>query len=233
MRPRNALPGTTPVRPTVPAPAEEPLWAIVLAGGEGTRLRPLVRHLFGDDRPKQYATLIGSRSLLRQTLDRVARLVPPRRTVVVTNRAHGRYLEAEFGSKPAMHVLAQPADRGTAAGILFPAHWIHWRDPAATVAIFASDHFVLEERAFMDHVGEVAAVVERDPRWIVLVGAQPTEPETEYGWIEPGERLDSSGLGSLRRSAGSGRSPRSRSPARAWEDGACGTPWSSSRKYPR
>ena len=60
------------------------LWAIVLAGGEGRRLAPLTRRLYGDDRPKQYTALIGSQSLLRQTLARVALLIPPRRTVVVT-----------------------------------------------------------------------------------------------------------------------------------------------------
>ena len=69
------------------------LWAIVLAGGEGMRLRGLTRRLYGDDRPKQYAALVGARSLLRQTLDRVGLLVPPERTVVVTLASHARYVE--------------------------------------------------------------------------------------------------------------------------------------------
>ena len=64
------------------------LWAIVLAGGEGVRLRSLTRRLYGDDRPKQYAALVGARSLLRQTLDRVSLLIPPERTVVVTLASH-------------------------------------------------------------------------------------------------------------------------------------------------
>jgi mannose-1-phosphate guanylyltransferase len=72
-------------------------WAVVLAGGEGVRLRPLVRHLYGDDRPKQFSPLLGTRTLLRQTLDRAGLLIPPERTVVVTLQAHGRYLDREFG----------------------------------------------------------------------------------------------------------------------------------------
>lgn len=169
--------------------AQGNLWAIVLAGGEGVRLRALTRRLYGEDRPKQYAALVGSQSLLRRTLDRVTLAIPRKRTVVVTVRAHALYIAAEFGRSSAPRVLVQPEDRGTAAGILFPAYWIHWRDPEATVAVFPSDHFILEETAFMGHVMEVATFVSRDPRWLFLLGARPTAPETEYGWIEPGEPL--------------------------------------------
>lgn len=165
------------------------LWAIVLAGGEGVRLRPLTRRVCGDERPKQYAALVGSRSLLRQTLDRVALAIPRERTVMVTLRSHAKYVAAEFTSGRSPHVLVQPEDRGTAAGVLFPAHRIHWQDPEATVAVFPSDHFILEEAAFMEHVLEVAAFVGQKRREIVLLGARPTEPETEYGWIEPGELI--------------------------------------------
>jgi mannose-1-phosphate guanylyltransferase len=169
--------------------ADGPLWAVVLAGGEGLRLRPLVRHLCGDERPKQFSPLLGARTLLRQTLDRVGLLVPPERTVVVTLQAHARYLDREFGDRPRPNILSQPENRGTAAGILLAAQWIETRKPGATLVCFPSDHLVLEEAAFMAHVAEVAEFVEREPRWIVLLGAQPSQPETEYGWIEPGARV--------------------------------------------
>ena len=165
------------------------LWAVVLAGGEGTRLRPLVRHLCGDERPKQFSPLLGARTLLRQTLDRVGLLIPLERTVVVTLQAHARYLERELGEKPRPHVLSQPESRGTAAGILLAAQWIEARDPGATLLCFPSDHLVLEEAAFMEHMEELASFVRREPRRIVLLGAPPSQPETEYGWIEPGERV--------------------------------------------
>lgn len=165
------------------------IWAIVLAGGEGIRLRPLTRRVCGDERPKQYAALVDSRSLLRQTLDRVALRIAPERTVVVTHQQHARYTATEFAGLPLLRVLVQPEDRGTAAGVLLPAHWIHRQDPAATVAVFPSDHFVLEEGAFMDHVMEVTAFVGRARRELVLLGARATSAETEYGWVEPGEPL--------------------------------------------
>jgi mannose-1-phosphate guanylyltransferase len=167
------------------------LWAVVLSGGEGTRLRQLVRRAVGDDRPKQYAKLFGPRSLLRQTLDRLALGASVDRTVVVTVRSHTAYIAEEFtGSTRPPYVLVQPIDRGTAAGILYPAHWIAWRNPEATVAIFPSDHFILGEATFMAQVLEVARALDRHPDRVALLGAQPTASEGERGWIEPGPPLE-------------------------------------------
>lgn len=185
-----SAPGERRARIEAGARARGNLWAIVLAGGESIRLRPLVRHLYGDDRPKQYAALVGDCSLLRQTLDRVARLIPPERTVVVTMARQMPYMEAELPTAQRRpHVLAQPEDRGTAAGILLAAHWIQAQDPEATVAVFPADHLVIEEGALMRHVEAVAHFVDMQAGWTILLGAQPTEPEIEYGWIDPGERV--------------------------------------------
>ncbi|HEY7250937.1 MAG TPA: sugar phosphate nucleotidyltransferase [Methylomirabilota bacterium] len=154
------------------------LWAIVLAGGEGLRRR-------------------ASRSLLRQTLERVALLVPPDRTVVVTQASHDRSLGAELAGRPAVHVLTQPLDRGTAASVLLPAHWIRARDPHAMVAVFPGDHFILEESVFLGQVAEVVHYVREHPDWLVLLGAPPTDPDPDYGWIEPGPRLGWAGGGAV------------------------------------
>ncbi len=184
--------------PASPSRGDGRLWGIILAGGEGVRLRPLVRLVCGDDRPKQYVPLLGSRSLLQETLDRVALRIPAERTVIVTMQSHAPYMSELVSHREAAHVLAQPRDRGTAAAILLPAHWIAWRDPEATVAVFPSDHFVLGESTFMEHVAGIAEWIDRHPARICLLGAQPGGPETEYGWIEPGEVLDGEKTGLIR-----------------------------------
>lgn len=179
-----------PAAPLEAADSSRNLWAIVLAGGEGLRLKRLTRTVCGDERPKQYAALLDSRSLLRLTLDRVGALVPPERTVIVTKRNHAKYMAPELGAdSPPPWVLVQPEDRGTAAGVLLPAQWIHRRDPGATVVVFPSDHFIADERPFIAHLESLAAFVDRQPARCVLLGARPTAPEAEYGWIAPGAAI--------------------------------------------
>lgn len=173
-------------------------WAVVLAGGEGSRLRPLVERIHSDGRPKQYAVLMGERSLLRRTLDRTALAIPPERTVVVTTRAHAAYFAGEFADPGAAKVLVQPRDRGTAAGILLPLYWIWWRDPEAIVAIFPSDHFVSDDAGFMRHVADLFPAASRHADRILLVGVEPDSPDPGYGWIEAGAVLDRGPAGDIR-----------------------------------
>jgi len=192
-----ALPVPTLGRPRLPQTLRATrTWAVILAGGQGRRLRPLVRRLLGDERPKQYIQLMGPASLLRQTLDRVERLIPAERTVVVSLADHARYIAREFGDGPAPRVLLQPEDRGTSAAVLFAARMIHRWDTDATIAVLPSDHFILEEDRFLGHLAEVVTIVERHPEWMVLLGARPSAPEAEYGWIKPGVPVSetSSGL---------------------------------------
>ena len=171
--------------------SERQLWGVVLAGGEGVRLRVLSQRICGDQRPKQYVAILGERTLLRQTLDRVGLGIPPARTIVVTLRSHAPYFGNAGTGSAGPHVLVQPGDRGTAAGILLPMHWIARRNADATVAVFPSDHFVSEPATLMAHIAHVADWVDEHPERLVLLGARATGPEVEYGWIEPGRTLDS------------------------------------------
>jgi len=174
------------------------MWAIVLAGGEGVRLRPLVRQALGEERPKQYVPLLGDRTLLRQTLDRVELGIPGERVIVVTMKQHAAYTAAEFAGGPAPHLLAQPSDRGTAAAIVYPACLIATEDPEAIAAVFPSDHFIGSGALFMAYVAEVGTWVAQHPERLVLLGAQATTAEVEYGWIEPGEWLGDLTTGPVR-----------------------------------
>ena len=158
------------------------------------RLRGLTRHVYGEDRPKQYAVLTGGTSLLRQTLDRVSLRIPAERTVVVTMAGQRSYMMAELRhAAPAPHVLEQPSDRGTAAAVLLAAHWILARDPEAVMVALPSDHFVADDTQFMGRVADVVEAIGDHPEQILLLGAEPSEPETDYGWIDLGEPLLAAG----------------------------------------
>ncbi len=162
--------------------AEPGLWALVLAGGDGRRLRGLVRAVHGDERPKQFAAPDGGHSLLTTTLERAGRIAQPDRTVVMVRHEHGGYLADAVETWSDAHWLFQPAERGTAVAILWGALWIAARDPGATVAILPSDHHLADEDTFADHLLAVAAAVR--PGETVLFGAPADGPETGYGWIE-------------------------------------------------
>jgi mannose-1-phosphate guanylyltransferase len=195
------------------------LWAVILAGGEGVRLQPLTQYVAGDLRPKQFARLLGARSLLRQTLDRTGLSIPWTQTVVVAHQHHARYVAEEFAGLAGPHVLMQPADRGTAAAILLAANWISWRNPGGLVAIFPSDHFIQGEAAFMSHVRAVAASVRRTPDRLVVLGAAPTAPQPQYGWIELGARLGRVGGEPLWQVRGFVEKPSPEAARRAWGRG--------------
>ena len=93
-------------------------WAMILAGGDGMRLRSLTRRITGDERPKQFCPVIGGRTLLEQTWRRTGQVVPPERTLLVFTRRHERFYQPLVSELKARHVVAQPENRGTAAGIL-------------------------------------------------------------------------------------------------------------------
>ncbi|HEX9443074.1 MAG TPA: sugar phosphate nucleotidyltransferase [Candidatus Binatia bacterium] len=165
---------------------------IVLAAGEGKRLQPLIRRLRGDSLPKQYVTLVGTRSMLEHTFDRAEALVPRSRLFTVVGKDHLGYPEArrQLSGRARGTVIAQPENRETGPGLLLPLMHLHKRYPDSTVAVFPSDHFVMEEDLFMNYVDLAFHVAEWDPASVVLLGMEPDEPEPEYGYIVPGEDLN-------------------------------------------
>jgi mannose-1-phosphate guanylyltransferase len=161
--------------------------AIVLAAGEGKRLEPLVRQLRGDALPKQYVTFIGRRSMLEHTFARAETIIPRERVYTVVSSAHQSYAAArrQLAGRAPGTVIEQPENKETAAGILLPLMHIYKRHPEATVAVFPSDHFVYEEDLFMSHIAIAFHAVEQNPKLFVLLGLEPSEPESEYGYILP------------------------------------------------
>jgi mannose-1-phosphate guanylyltransferase len=165
------------------------LWAVVLAGGEGRRMRRFVGQFLGSDRPKQFCRIVGRRSMLRHTWDRAARVVEPDRIITVITAGQEGYLDEEAGCGVPGTVLVQPENKETGPGLLLPLLWIARRAAAATVAVFPADHFVWEETRFAGHVQAALAAAQELPHRLVLLGVEADGPEVGYGWIAPGEPL--------------------------------------------
>ena len=160
------------------APDTRNLWAVVPAGGSGTRLWPLSRAA----RPKFLLPLLGERSLLQQTIDRLASSVPPERTLVVCGPAHAAPVARQLPALPERNVVVEPSPRGSGPAIALATALIARHDPTAIVGSFAADHEVSDLPVF-DAALRTAVAAAIDG-WLVTIGLTPTRPETGYGYIE-------------------------------------------------
>lgn len=157
------------------------LWSVVLAAGSGRRLAPVTHGT-----PKQFWSPLGGRSLLEETLARIAPLAPPDRTTVVVDRTHERYVGSGRRPLPTDWLLYQPQDRGTAAGVLLALSPALDRRSDAIVLLTPSDHAVRDLDRFRAGVLEAVAAIRAGHADVVLFGVEATHPITDYGWITPG-----------------------------------------------
>ncbi|HET8767727.1 MAG TPA: mannose-1-phosphate guanylyltransferase, partial [Pedococcus sp.] len=158
-------------------------WAVIPAGGAGTRLWPLSRAAA----PKFLHDLTGSgRTLLQATWDRLVPLTGDR-VLVVTGRAHVDAVREQLPDLPGDQLLAEPAPRDSMAAIGWAAALLEARDPEAVLGSFAADHVIRDEDAFRACV--TAAVEAAADDLVVTIGIEPTHPATGFGYIELGERL--------------------------------------------
>ena len=153
------------------------MYAIVMAGGSGTRFWPASRqHL-----PKQFLTITGESTMFEQSLDRVSPLIPAERVLVVVNRLH-EALTRQLTAGRYLQVLVEPVGRNTAACIGLAALYVARENPDAPMIILPADHFVAHPRKFTETLASAAEIASTG--CIVTLGATPTRPETGYGYIE-------------------------------------------------
>lgn len=160
-------------------------WAVVLAAGDGTRLRALTTRE-GVAVPKQFCSLAGGPSLLGQALHRARRLVRTQRIRTVVAEAHRHWWRPQLAGWAAAGAVVQPGNRGTAAGVILPLLSIAERDPDATILVVPSDHHVEDESVLARVADRALARAEATER-IVLLGIRPDGPDPGFGWILPGE----------------------------------------------
>jgi mannose-1-phosphate guanylyltransferase len=173
------------------------LWSIILAGGEGERLRQFVHRWLGYHKPKQYCTFIGKRSMFQHTLDRADRLASPGRKVIVIARTHNQEALGQLDGREIGELTIQPENRDTAAGVFLPLTHVLVRDPEATVVIYPSDHFVFPEHRFTSALEAAIRASELLSERLIVVAVAPDRSDSDYGWIRPRLRLGCMGEHSL------------------------------------
>jgi len=160
-------------------------WALVLAAGEGSRLRSLTTTHSGVAVPKQFCSLRGGPSLLQEALRRAEAVAVRQRICTIVAADHRGWWERPLWSLPSQNVIVQPENRGTAPGLLFPLLHIAARDPHANVVVLPSDHYVHDEAALARSLRRLRAHSEQEPGRIFLLGIGPDEVDPELGYIVP------------------------------------------------
>ncbi len=163
-------------------------WALVLAGGDGSRLQGLTRNVHGVVVPKQFCSMQGGPSLLQEALQRAATVAPMERVCTVVAAQHRHWWTSMLGNLRQGNIIVQPFNRGTAHGILLPLLRIAEADPEAVIVILPADHYLRDEDALIARLREMAELARANPAFVYLLGLEPSEPAGELGYILPAPR---------------------------------------------
>jgi len=163
-------------------------WTLALAGGEGMRLTDYVQRRFGRRIPKQYCSLLGSRSMLQHTLGRLNQITPAARTLTVIGTAHAEVAQPQLAGL-CDHVFRQPASRDTGLALYVALAMIKRWTPNALVTITPTDHYVAPAARYIDQVRSAQGVARQMRDKVIILGVRPTEPDPELGYLTLGASL--------------------------------------------
>ncbi len=155
------------------------LYAVIMAGGVGSRFWPASRHA----NPKQFLKVLGSETLIQRTVRRLDGFIPPERCFVVTNEEYVAQTREQLAEVPAENIIAEPIGRNTAPCILYAAIKLIAQDPDAVMVVLPADHLIQQVDRFHD-VLRVAAEKAAEPGALVTIGITPNFPATGYGYIQ-------------------------------------------------
>jgi mannose-1-phosphate guanylyltransferase len=161
----------------------EHLYALIMAGGGGTRLWPMSR----SDTPKQFLPLVEEDTMLRVSVTRLAPLFTPDRIFVVAGKRYAEKLHTDVPEIPLENFILEPSAKDSAPAAALGVATIHKRDPNATIAILTADHHIADKEGFRNSLETAAQLAQKD--FIVTLGIAPSFPSTAFGYIRRGDAI--------------------------------------------
>ncbi|MGD1996047.1 MAG: mannose-1-phosphate guanylyltransferase [Anaerolineae bacterium] len=158
-------------------------YALIMAGGGGTRLWPLSRR----SQPKQALALVGERTMFEHAMDRIAPVCQPEEVFVITGAEQVEALGVQAPELPAENFIVEPMGRGTAPAVGLGAFHLWQRDPEAVMVVLTADHFIRDVKKFRRVLSAAALVAEEGH--LVTLGIEPSLPSTGFGYIKRGEQM--------------------------------------------
>lgn len=157
------------------------VYAVILVGGAGKRLRPLST----DERPKAFLSVTrGRETMLARTLRRISRMIPKKMTLVVANRKHVRLVKKDFPGILSHNLIAEPFSRNTAPAITMAALALKKIDPAAIMVVMAADQYIIDDKEYTGAISRGIDFVKANTGAIITLGVMPDFPSTEFGYIK-------------------------------------------------
>jgi mannose-1-phosphate guanylyltransferase len=163
----------------------ERLYAVVMAGGRGERFWPLSSETLS----KPFLPLLGEKTMIQETVERITQLIPNERILIVLSRDLFSIARKQLPEIPEKNFILEPFGRDTAACIGLASLYVEKRDKDASVVVLAADHLIKGKEAFFKTIKNSLKFLRKND-YITTIGIKPTRPETGYGYIEPGEEVE-------------------------------------------
>ena len=163
-----------------------PLYAVIMAGGSGTRLWPRSRK----KKPKQLLDIVSSKTMIQETVDRLDGLVEDENIIVVVGELHFEDINKQLTQVPTENILVEPEGKNTAPCIGLAAAHIRARDKNAVMVVLPADHLIKNAGRFRKVIQAAVEAAQKENA-LVTIGIEPTLPETGYGYVQIGEKVDS------------------------------------------
>lgn len=164
------------------------MYAVIMAGGRGTRFWPLSR----EKKPKHLLNITGRQTVIQNTIERIRPLIPQDNMYIITGESHYDEVIRQCSLVPKKNIVAEPMGRNTAPCIGLAALYIKQRDPDAVMVVLPADHVIIEENRFREGLMSAGKMAQRGNH-LITIGIEPTEPVTGYGYIEQGDLVTSIG----------------------------------------